>query len=209
MHDSCKMVENQSEAFHTFLWHFFHVWNRILLHIVLLKCQIAFLKFTSKWQSGFSRMYSNCCCSCWFEAEIIKIGQSSHKRYSNNIVNFSRVYGNFKCLYKKSQEIYWMHHVCISSGFLSNFCIILFYAWIMLWYYSVFLWTVHCKYLQCTFRLATRHTSQFFVFAKLSLGLRKPSHRVFANLKNLAYYLVLEALHRNADGFKKFCTCRT
>ena len=40
------------------------------------------------WQSGFSRVYSNCCCSCWFEPEIIKIGQSSHKMYSNNIVNF-------------------------------------------------------------------------------------------------------------------------
>ena len=40
------------------------------------------------WQSGFSRVYSNYCCSCSFEAEIIKIGQSSHKMYSNNIVNF-------------------------------------------------------------------------------------------------------------------------
>ena len=40
------------------------------------------------WQSGFSRVYSNCCRSCWFEPEIIKIGQSSHKMYSNNIVNF-------------------------------------------------------------------------------------------------------------------------
>ena len=40
------------------------------------------------WQSGFSRVYSNSCCSCWFELEIIKIGQSSHKMYSNNIVNF-------------------------------------------------------------------------------------------------------------------------
>ena len=39
-------------------------------------------------QSGFSRVYSNCCCSCSFEAEIIKIGQSSHKMYSNYIVNF-------------------------------------------------------------------------------------------------------------------------
>ena len=27
------------------------------------------------WQSGFSRVYSNCCCSCFFEPEIIKIGQ--------------------------------------------------------------------------------------------------------------------------------------
>ena len=40
------------------------------------------------WQSGFSRVYSNCCCSCSFEPEIIKIRQSSHKTYSNNIVNF-------------------------------------------------------------------------------------------------------------------------
>ena len=40
------------------------------------------------WQSGFSRVYSNCCCSCSFEAELIKIDQSSHKMYSNNIVNF-------------------------------------------------------------------------------------------------------------------------
>ena len=38
-----------------------------------------------QWQSGFSRVYSNCCCSCSFEAEIIKIGQSSYM-YSNNIL---------------------------------------------------------------------------------------------------------------------------
>ena len=41
-----------------------------------------------QWQSGFSRVYSNCYCSCSFEAEIMKIGQSSHKMYSNNILNF-------------------------------------------------------------------------------------------------------------------------
>ena len=33
-------------------------------------------------------MYSNSFCSCSFEAEIIKISQSSHKMYSNNIMNF-------------------------------------------------------------------------------------------------------------------------
>ena len=38
-------------------------------------------------QSGFSRVYSNCCCSCSFESEVINIGQSSHKMYSNNILN--------------------------------------------------------------------------------------------------------------------------
>ena len=40
------------------------------------------------WQSGFSMVYSNSCCSCWFEPEIINIDQSSYKTYSNNIVNF-------------------------------------------------------------------------------------------------------------------------
>ena len=40
------------------------------------------------WQWGFSRVYSNCCCSCSFEPEILKIGQSSYTMCSNNIVNF-------------------------------------------------------------------------------------------------------------------------
>ena len=40
------------------------------------------------WQSGFCRVYSNCCCSCWFEPEIIKHGQTSHKLHSNNILDF-------------------------------------------------------------------------------------------------------------------------
>ena len=54
------------------------------------------------WQSGLSRVYSNSCCSCSFEREIIKIGQSSHKTNSNNMVNFqeSTTILN-KCLYKK------------------------------------------------------------------------------------------------------------
>ena len=39
-------------------------------------------------QSGFSRVYSNCCCSCSFEAEIIKIVQSFYNMYSNNTLNF-------------------------------------------------------------------------------------------------------------------------
>ena len=33
-------------------------------------------------------MYSNCCSSCSFERDIIKIGESSHKMYSKNILNF-------------------------------------------------------------------------------------------------------------------------
>ena len=53
-----------------------------------------------RWQSGFSMVYSNSRCSCSFESEIIKIGQLSHYTYSNNS-EFSRVYDNFKSLYKK------------------------------------------------------------------------------------------------------------
>ena len=42
------------------------------------------------WQSGFSRVYSNCCCCCSFEPEIIKIGLSSHNMYGNNILDFQQ-----------------------------------------------------------------------------------------------------------------------
>ena len=40
------------------------------------------------WQSGFNRVYSNSCSSCSFEPEIKKLGQSYHKMYSYNILNF-------------------------------------------------------------------------------------------------------------------------
>ena len=40
------------------------------------------------WKLGFSRVYSNGYCSCPFDPEIIKYCLSSHKMYSNNIVNF-------------------------------------------------------------------------------------------------------------------------
>ena len=61
------------------------------MHIILLKyphIHIAFLKIPQLWRSGFSRVYSNSCCSCSFEPEIIKDGQSSHKMYRYNILNF-------------------------------------------------------------------------------------------------------------------------
>ena len=107
MLDSCKMVQKQSEAFHTFLWHFPPSLKQNFIAYRSSKVSPrpdCILKIHQLWQSVFSRVCSNCCCSCWFEAEIIKIGQSSHKMYSNNILNF-------KCLYKKSLETYWMYHV--------------------------------------------------------------------------------------------------
>ena len=50
-------------------------------------------------------MYSNCCCSCSFEPEIIKIGQSSHKMYSNNIVNFQESTTILNACIKKSGNL--------------------------------------------------------------------------------------------------------
>ena len=63
------------------------------------------------WQSGFSSVYSNCCCSCLFKPEIIRIGQSSHKMYSNNILNVQDSTTILNSCTKKRLESYWMDHV--------------------------------------------------------------------------------------------------
>ena len=57
------------------------------------------------WQSGFSRVYSNCFCSCSFELEIIEIGQSPHKIYSNNIPNFQESTTILNACTKKSGNL--------------------------------------------------------------------------------------------------------
>ena len=88
MFDSCKMVEKQSEAFHTFLWYFFPSLKQNFIAYRSSKVSDCIFEIHQLWQSGFSRVNSNCCCSCSLESEIIKIGQSSHKIYSNNILNF-------------------------------------------------------------------------------------------------------------------------
>ena len=87
MLNSCKMVEKQSEAFHTFLWHFFLSSKQNLIAHRSSKVSDWIFEIHHLWQSGFSRVYSNCFCSCSFEPEIIRISQSSHKMDSNNIVN--------------------------------------------------------------------------------------------------------------------------
>ena len=122
MLDSCKMVEKQFEAFHTFLWHFFPSLKQdsVVYRSSKLSDYI-FEIYQAVTTQAFSRVYSNCCCRCSFESEIIKIGQSSHKVYSNNILN-SRVYDNFKCPSKKSLETYCMHLVYIYVQFI---CILL------------------------------------------------------------------------------------
>ena len=57
------------------------------------------------WQSGFHRVYSNFCCRCSFEPEILKIGQSSHKMYSNNILNFQEATTILNACTKKSGNL--------------------------------------------------------------------------------------------------------
>ena len=91
MLDSGKMVEKQFEAFHTFPWHFFLILKQNF--IVFRSSKVSWrpdciFVIHQLWQSGFSRAYSNCCCSCSFEPEILNIGQSSQKMYSNNVLNF-------------------------------------------------------------------------------------------------------------------------
>ncbi len=85
MLDSCKMVEKQSEAFHRA---FFPSLKQNFVSYRSSKVSDCIFEIYQLWQSGFSRMYSNCYCSCSFEPEVIEIGQSSHKMYSNNILNY-------------------------------------------------------------------------------------------------------------------------
>ena len=87
MLDLCKMLQKQSEAFHTFLWHFPSLKQNFIAY---RSSQVSdcISEIHQLWQSGFSRAYCNSCCSCSFKPEIIKIGPSSHEMYSNNIVNF-------------------------------------------------------------------------------------------------------------------------
>ena len=66
-----------------------------------------------QWQSGFSRVYSNSCCSCSFELDIIKIGLSSHKMYSNNIVNFQESTTILNTCTKNSGNLLNAPRICI------------------------------------------------------------------------------------------------
>ena len=71
----------------------------------VFSCPDCIFEIHQLWKSGFSRMYSNCCCSCWFEAEIRKICQSSHKMYSNNILNFQESTTILNACTKKSGNL--------------------------------------------------------------------------------------------------------
>ena len=58
------------------------------MHIILLKCQIAFLKFTSCDNQALVGWIPIAAVAVHLNLKSLKIGQSSHKMYSNNILNF-------------------------------------------------------------------------------------------------------------------------
>ena len=87
MLDSCKMLQKHSIFFSSTFASLKHNFIAYRSSKVSL-CPDCIFEIHQLWQSSFSRMYSNSCCSCSFEPEIIIIGQSSHKKYSNNIENF-------------------------------------------------------------------------------------------------------------------------
>ena len=90
MLDSCKMLQNSLKNSIRFCGIFQSLKHNFIAYrsSKVSSRPDCILEFHQLWQSGFSRVYSNCCCSCSFEAEIIEIGQSSHKMYSNNTLNF-------------------------------------------------------------------------------------------------------------------------
>ena len=75
------------------------------------KVSIFIFEIHQLWQSGFSRLYSNCYCSCSFKPEIIEIGQSSQYMYSNNIVNFQE---STTILNARTKKV-WKLIVCTSN----------------------------------------------------------------------------------------------
>ena len=59
MLDSCNMVKKQSEKFHTFLWHFSKFKQNFIAYSSS-KVSDCIFEIRQLWQSGFSRVYSNC-----------------------------------------------------------------------------------------------------------------------------------------------------
>ena len=57
------------------------------------------------WQSGFRWVYSISFCSISFKPEIVKIGQSYHKMYSNKILNFQECTTIYNVCTKKAGNL--------------------------------------------------------------------------------------------------------
>ena len=112
--DSCKMVSPKaiwsipyvSVAFFPSLKHHFIAYHSS-------EVSDCIFEIDQLWQSDFSRVYSNCCCSCSFEPEILKVGQSSHKMYSNKILNFQESTTILNACTKKSGNLLNAPHIYV------------------------------------------------------------------------------------------------
>ena len=117
MLDLCKMVQKHSLRF----CRIFPSLKQNVIAYRSSKVSDCIFEIHQLWQSGFSRVYSNCCCSCSFEPEIIRIGQSSHKMYSNNIVNFQEFTTILNACTKKSGNIECMtNHIALGLLSVNN-----------------------------------------------------------------------------------------
>ena len=113
MLDSCKMLQKVWRNPYVSLAFFPSLKHNFIAYRSSKVCSRPDCSFEihQLWKSGFSRVYSNCCCSYSFEPEIINIGLSSHKMCSNNIQKFQESTTILHAV-QKSLETYWRHHVC-------------------------------------------------------------------------------------------------
>ena len=63
------------------------------------------------WQSGFCRVYSNCCCSYSFEPGIMRWLANFYKIYSNKILNFQESTIILNAHTKKSGNLLYAPHI--------------------------------------------------------------------------------------------------
>ena len=114
MLDSYKMLQKQSEAFHAFyVASFFPSLKENFIAYRSSKLSHCIFEIHLLWQSGFIRVYFNSWCSCSFESEIIKISQSSHKMYRNNILNFQECTAILKASSKTSGNLLNAPHTTV------------------------------------------------------------------------------------------------
>ena len=128
------------------------------------------------WQSGFSRVYSSCCCSCSFEPEILNIGQSSHKIYSNNIVNFQESTTTLNAHTKKVWKlIVWTTYIYI-------------YIYIYTYIYDVdnMIIILENKH---RLLLINKYTSTSF-FLYQSIGLKLCNRNKMSAMPRITYYIL-------------------
>ena len=139
MQDALKAVW----SINTFLWHFFQLFPSLKQNFIAYRCSKVssrpdcIFEIHQLWQSSFSRVYSNSCCSCSFEPEIIKIGQSSHK-----ILNFQESTTILNACTEKSGNLMKAPRI----SFIVNFCLGKFsFSLDTFWTYLVYKMSLWCN----------------------------------------------------------------